>query len=90
MSETCKLSLLDVLSLYNCNDYEKEAPPMESWFTKNTVKKSRLSGEEEAAAFEEAKLKLWKKNGEAEIMFKELKEKSAQAYCSLIKGMAKV
>lgn len=31
----------------------------------------------------------WKTGGEAELMFKELEVKSAQAYCSLIKGMAK-
>ena len=31
-----------------------------------------------------------RKNGEAEIMFNEMERKTGIAYCSLIKGMAKV
>lgn len=77
------MNLLDVLSIHNCNDFEMKQPLMEIWYTKNAYVRET----EEVA---ETQSKLWKKNGEAELMFKELTEKSAQAYCSLIKGMIKV
>lgn len=83
VSEECKLSLLDVLSIYNSNDFEAKPPSMETWYTKNPF----LKEENEEV---DVKPKEWKKEGEAELMFKELTNKSAQAYCSLIKGMAKV
>jgi hypothetical protein len=78
------MNLLDVLSIYNCSDYEMDAPLMEKWYT------SGASFQNQTVDGQEIVPKKWNKNGEAELMFKELKEKSAQAYCSLIKGMAKV
>lgn len=55
---------------------------MENWYTNGQYVKET---EESVTDPKE-----WRKGAEAELMFKELTEKNAQAYCSLIKGMAKV
>lgn len=84
VSEECKLTILDFLCVNNSKEEAKKMPLQEKWFSETNLNPWELE--------KLSKLNMqsrWKKNSEAEMMFNELTEKSAQAYCSLIKGMGK-
>ncbi len=85
VSEACKMCLLDYLCIHNSKEEFKNIPTMEKWYNEGNLTVWELQ--------KLSKLNLqssWRKGGEAELLFEEMKEKSAQAYCTLIKGMAKV
>lgn len=85
VSEACKMCLLDYLCIHNSKEEVKNMPALEKWYSERNLSTYELE--------KLTKMKLqssWRMGGEAELMFAEMKEKSAQAYCTLIKGMAKV
>ncbi|RMZ97541.1 PTCD3 mitochondrial [Brachionus plicatilis] len=81
VSEECKHILLDLLSINNSGDIKERVPIEEGWFVKGQTRDM-----ESRPKF--VPQNTWKKGAEAEQMFNELRSKTTQAYCSLIKGMA--
>jgi hypothetical protein len=78
VSEACKNILFEYLCIYNSNDLPPREWSGEEWYNRSqrTDTYNQLSK--------------WNKDQEAQLMFNELKEKTSSAYCSLIKGLAKV
>lgn len=84
VTEPCKLALLDFLCIHNSKEETNKLPIQETWFTNESLNEWQMK-----KLAEQSQLSSWKTGGEADLMFKELETKSAEAYCSLIKGMAK-
>jgi len=82
VSEECKLALLDLLCINNSDDLKQKPLVQEEYYLRGLKRDVDSRGR---AIF----VSTWKKNSEAEALFNELSSKTAQAYCSLIKGMLK-
>jgi len=82
VSEACKSILLDYLCIYNSQDLPTKGILEDEWYNRvqnlNTIYDTYNQSSK------------WNKDQEAQLLFNELKEKTSSAYCSLIKGMAKV
>eukprot|EP00106_Octopus_bimaculoides_P002443 XP_014769885.1 PREDICTED: protein PTCD3 homolog, mitochondrial-like [Octopus bimaculoides] len=72
--------LLDLLCIYNCQNVDVPSTP-EEYFYQRDLDSSRN---------QKSIKNTWKLDGMAEKIFNDMKEKTPEAYCSLIQGAAKV
>jgi pentatricopeptide repeat protein len=80
VSEICKLVLLDFLCINNSNDLPQKSFPEELFYSRADKRMEERN--------ESTPVSTWNFKGEAHLIFDDLKTKTDEAYCSMIKGMA--